>query len=77
MAAQAGFATHCAELLAAVGEVRSRRMFGGHGLYVDEVFVGIISGETLHLKVDEQTQSRFEAPPLSGRIPGPEPPPPS
>lgn len=61
MASQAGFATYCAELLSAVGEVRSRRMFGGWGLYVDDVFVGLITGETLYLKVDEQTVGRFEA----------------
>jgi DNA transformation protein and related proteins len=61
MAAQAGFASYCSELLAVAGTVHSRRMFGGYGLYVDEVFVGLIAGETLYLKVDAQTQARFEA----------------
>jgi DNA transformation protein len=61
MAVQAGFATYCSELLAAVGEVRSRRMFGGYGLYVDDVFVAIIAGDNLYLKADEETQVRFEA----------------
>lgn len=59
MPAQADFVTYCAELLSAVGEVRTRRMFGGHGLYVDGIFVAIIVGETLYLKADEQTRSRF------------------
>jgi DNA transformation protein len=61
MAVQEGFATYCSELLASVGEVRAKRMFGGYGLYVDDVFVAIIAGETLYLKVDEQTRARFEA----------------
>ena len=61
MAVQDGFATYCSELLAPLGEVRSRRMFGGYGLYVDDVFVAIIAGETLYLKVDEQTRPQFEA----------------
>lgn len=61
MAAQAGFATYCSELLAGAGEVHCRRMFGGYGLYVDDVFVAIVSGETLYLKADEQTQPLFEA----------------
>ncbi|MEJ8836800.1 TfoX/Sxy family protein [Ramlibacter sp. AN1133] len=61
MAAQAGFATYCAELLAPLGEVRCRRMFGGWGLYVDDVFVAIIAGETLYLKVDEETRASFQA----------------
>lgn len=36
-------------------------MFGGHGLYVDEVFIGIVAGEELYLKVDAQTRPAFEA----------------
>jgi DNA transformation protein len=59
MTVDAGFAEYCAELLASVGEVRSKKMFGGYGLYVDDVFVAIIVGDTLYLKADEQTQSRF------------------
>lgn len=61
MAAQDDFATLCSELLSAVGRVRSRRMFGGWGLYVDEVFVGIVTGETLYLKADAQSQPAFES----------------
>jgi DNA transformation protein and related proteins len=55
------FVTHCAELLAPVGAVRSRRMFAGQGLYIDDVFVAIVVGDTLYLKVDEETQPRFKA----------------
>ena len=61
MSAQADFAAYCAELLAPVGEVRSKRMFGGYGLYVDDIFVAIVAGDALYLKVDEQTRPRFEA----------------
>jgi DNA transformation protein len=57
--AQADFVAYCAELLSAVGEVQAKRMFGGHGLYVDGVFVAIIAGEMLYLKADEQTQAQF------------------
>lgn len=55
------FTRHCAELLASAGAVRVRRMFGGHGLYVDELFIAIISGEQLYLKADAQTRAQFEA----------------
>lgn len=55
------FAAHCAELLGSVGTVRARRMFGGHGFYVDEVFIAIATGEALYLKGDEATQVRFGA----------------
>jgi DNA transformation protein and related proteins len=55
------FVEHCLELLAPLGAPRARRMFGGHGLYVDEVFVAIIARETLYLKVGETSRPRFEA----------------
>lgn len=56
-----GYAAYCVELLGSLGQVRARRMFGGHGLYVDEVFIGIVAGEELYLKVDAQTRPAFEA----------------
>lgn len=59
MAVQADFVNYCSELLSGVGEVQGKRMFGGHGLYIDGVFVAIIAKETLYLKADEQTQPRF------------------
>jgi DNA transformation protein len=61
MAARDAFAGYCAELLGGLGPVRVKRMFGGHGLYVDDVFVAIVTGETLYLKVDAETAPRFEA----------------
>jgi len=53
-------ATHCTELFAPMGAVRSRRMFGGHGLYVDDLFVALIIRERLYLKTDAQTRAAFE-----------------
>ena len=52
---------HCLELLGAVGAARSRRMFGGHGLYVDDLFIGLIASDRLYLKADAQTRPSFEA----------------
>ncbi len=49
------------ELLAPLGQVRARRMFGGHGLYVDDLFIALIAFDRLYLKADDQTRSRFEA----------------
>jgi len=59
MAVRADFANYCSELLSSAGRVHGKRMFGGYGLYVDDIFVAIIAGETLYLKADEQTQQRF------------------
>lgn len=52
---------HCLELLAPLGTVRARRMFGGHGLYIDDLFIALIAFERLYLKADAQTQPAFSA----------------
>jgi len=52
---------HCTELLAPLGAVRVRRMFGGHGIYVDELFIAIIAFDRLYLKAGAETRARFEA----------------
>jgi DNA transformation protein len=64
--ASSEFVTHCLELLGALGKPRARRMFGGHGLYVDERFIALIINDTLYLKADDETRPRFEA---AGSVP--------
>lgn len=54
------FVAHCTELLASIGTVRTRRMFGGHGFYVDELFIALIAGERLYLKADALTRPAFD-----------------
>ena len=36
-------------------------MFGGYGLYIDELFVAIIVADAMYLKADGQSRDRFEA----------------
>lgn len=55
------FASHCLELLAPLGAARAKRMFGGYGLYIDDLFIALIAFERLYLKVDAQTRAAFEA----------------
>jgi len=52
---------HCTELLAPLGAVRVRRMFGGHGIYVDELFIAIIAFDRLYLKAGADSRAQFEA----------------
>lgn len=54
------FVSHCLELLAPLGMVRARRMFGGHGLYIDDVFVALIADERLYMKTDDTSRAAFE-----------------
>jgi len=40
-------------------DVEARRMFGGHGLYQDEIFFGIIHKGRLYFKIDEKTVAEY------------------
>ena len=42
------------------GGVSSRAMFGGYGVYKDGVMFGLISEDTLYLKVDDFNRFEFE-----------------
>jgi DNA transformation protein len=56
----AEFAAHCVELLQPLGAARAKRMFGGHGLYLEGLMVGLISDEQLYLKTDAQTVAQWQ-----------------
>ena len=58
---QPAFVEHCVELLAPLGIVRVRRMFGGWGLYVDDLFIALIASERLFLKADATSREAFTA----------------
>lgn len=54
-----GFRDFVLEQLAALDQVRSRAMFGGHGLYAGEVFFGIVHGERLYFKTDDESRAAY------------------
>ncbi len=56
-----GFVSHCLELISPLGRAASRRMFGGHGLYIDDLCMALIIGDVLYLKVDDTHRATFEA----------------
>ena len=55
-----GFVSHCLELLSPLGRTSSRRMFGGHALYIDGLCMALIIQDTLYLKVDDTHRALFE-----------------
>jgi len=61
MTVSADFLAYVLEQLAALDDVSSRRMFGGAGLYCDELFFGLISQDTLYLRVDDSNRADFTA----------------
>ena len=55
------FHEYVLDQLSAAGDVRSRKMFGGVGVYVDEVFCAILSGSSrFFLRVDDRNRPHFE-----------------
>ncbi len=55
------FRDHVLDLLAPLGAVRSKSMFGGAGLYLDGVMIALIADDILFFKVDDITRADFEA----------------
>ena len=47
--------------LGCIGEVAAKRMFGGVGLYHDGLFFGLIAGDLLYFKVDDENRPQYEA----------------
>jgi DNA transformation protein len=61
MAVSRDFLTFVLEQLAGLPGVTSQRMFGGVGLYCDELFFGLIDDDVLYLRADETNRQDFLA----------------
>lgn len=48
------------DLLAPLGPVGAKRMFGGAGLFLEGVMFALVVDDVLYLKADEQTRGAFE-----------------
>ena len=46
--------------LTPLGPIRAKAMFGGYGLYLDDVFFALVADQ-LYLKVDDRNRPTFEA----------------
>jgi DNA transformation protein len=60
MAVSPEFIDHLHELLAGLGPLTVKEMFGGASLQADGAAFGLIFGETLYLKVDDANRAAFE-----------------
>ena len=62
MAVTESYRAYVLEQLARVASgVRARRMFGGVGIYSNDLFFALIDDDALYLKTDADTQLEFEA----------------
>ena len=55
------FVKYLLDTLSDLGGVRSRAMFGGHGIYHDGVMLGLVADGVFYLKVDDGNRAAFEA----------------
>src|SRR5437762_13143030 len=56
-----GFRRFALDQLSAVDGLRAKSMFGGIGLYAEDVFFGILAADVLYFKVDDTNRSDYEA----------------
>jgi DNA transformation protein len=54
------FIDYVLELFASLGDVRVRRMFGGHGVFHGELMFALVVDDVLYLKADAVSAVRFE-----------------
>ena len=59
MAISASFIEHAKELFAPFGDIRVRKMFGGAGVYCDDMMFALLDDDAMFLKVDEETRKAF------------------
>jgi len=55
----AAFLEHLHDLLAGLGPLRVKRMFGAAGIYSGELFFAVVEDDNLYLKADAETEAAF------------------
>ena len=61
MKADDPFPAHVTRSLQPLGPVRARPMFGGCGIFFEDLMFALIAWDRLYFKVDGETKARFEA----------------
>lgn len=55
------FTDYLTEVFAQFGTIRARKMFGGYGIYCNDIMFGLVADDTLYLKADKTTIHFFES----------------
>lgn len=71
MSTSPSFVEYLLELLSPLGNVRTKKMFGGHGVYCNEVFFALICNGILYFQIDSSMEGEFTElePPYPGARP--------
>ncbi|MEK6734642.1 MAG: TfoX/Sxy family protein [Pseudomonadota bacterium] len=54
------FVEYILDILSNFGNIKSREMFGGYGLYSDKIFFAIIADDELYFKADETLAEEYK-----------------
>ncbi len=54
------FVSYVVDLMQTIGPVRAKSMFGGHGIFLDELMFALVADNILYLKADKDTESEFK-----------------
>ena len=52
---------YVADQLVGLGPIKTKRMFGGAGLYLDGIFFGLVADDVLYFKVDGTNKPDYSA----------------
>jgi DNA transformation protein len=55
------FVTEVLDRMGILGAVSARKMFGGHGIFLDGRMFALIADNELYLKADEHSRAHFDA----------------
>ena len=55
------FIDHVLDLLQAFGPVRAKKMFGGYGVFLDDLVFAIVADDVLYFKADADNAHQFDA----------------
>ncbi|MBE9560546.1 MAG: TfoX/Sxy family protein [Proteobacteria bacterium] len=53
------FVNYVVDLMQLIGPVMAKRMFGGHGIFLDGLMFGLIADGILYLKADKGNETEF------------------
>lgn len=59
--ANSGYTNYILDLLLPLGNMKARKMFGGFGIYKNDIFFALIINNILYFKVDDAHQSDYES----------------
>ncbi|AZN37256.1 TfoX/Sxy family protein [Iodobacter ciconiae] len=59
MAKRSEYIEYLSEQLAELGTLRTKAMFGGYGIYCDEIFFAIVVNDNLYIKADATSKADF------------------